>query len=683
MALKTRIGYNINNSDTDSPAMTFIPASYSHDTTRAELIDNFRARIAAGERSKLSKGERSQLALHFVDALQGCETEADCKALCVAEMALLEEGYPVASIANQYLTEWRKAIALAVEEGRLPKQDLEPTDFGKVYPHWGLKCLTYPNEIQQAIKQKTTIKNNIKQDDLQPIRADRFIRTAKDLLDAETPYEVAVGVAALTGRRFSEVVAKGEFKPTSHPYAIAFRGQLKKGIVNLEDAPTFLIATLTDAATVLAAIEKFRTHPRIQEMAGLDPDEINSRLNTSVRHHIKREFEDAEILPLVAGEKSVSAHNLRGAYAEIATHFFCPPNQGTHRFIQAHLGHVIGESELANRKNAGATEHYFHYRLVGAGGHQLNEKGILIERVGALPTTVEFEPELNTPEQKAIEVVGVEIMATAKVETVETVETAIAPKNELHNRKSRASVPTGLMSELKELAEKKLNASGSNAEVLESIIQFLKDDVTPTIAASVESFGSTFQWFTHEIERLRAENQQLSKERDQAQVMPQHSDELDSLRAENERLSAELAQFQQFKQMLVGGTAVMPQPVAIAPSPTPSYQPVQPRQTAVVGKPSQKRIRNEEEALGRIDEAISLIMAWNDDPIREFGQKWYIGVPALLDIFRGNNYSVSQGRIVQALASRRDEIEQHHTLHGLGQRHNVRHDLPISDDIAM
>ena len=660
--------------------MTFILTSYSHDSTRAELIDNFRDRVAAGERTKLSKAERSQLALHFVDALQ-CETEADCKALCEAEMALLEEGYPVASIANQYLPEWRKAIALAVEEGRLPRQDLEPTEFGKVYPHWGLKYLTYPNEVQQAIKQKTTIKNNIKQDDLQPIRADRFIRTAKDLLAAETPYEVAVGVAALTGRRFSEVVAKGEFKPTSHPYAIAFRGQLKKGIVNLEDAPTFLIATLIEAATVLAAINKFRSHPRIQELSELDPDEINSRLNTSVRHHIKRHFEDSEILPLVAGEKSVSAHNLRGAYAEIASHFFCPPNQGTHRFIQGHLGHVIGESELANRKNAGATEHYFHYRLVGAGGHQLNEKGILIERVGALPTTVEFEPEY-TPEQKAIEVVGVEIMATAKVDTVETVETAIAPKNEPHSRKSRASVPTGLMSELKELAEKKLNASGSNAEVLASIIQFLKDDVTPTIAASVESFGSTFQWFTNEIERLRAENQQLSKERDQARDQArgtaQDSNELEGLKAENERLSAELAQFQQFKQMLVGGTS---QPGAIAPSP--SYQPVQPRQAAVVGKPSQKRIRNEEEALGRIDEAISLIMAWNDDPIRQFGQKWYIGVPALLSIFRDNSYSVSQGRIVQSLANKRDAIEQHHEKHGLGQRHNVRHDSPISDDIAM
>ncbi|MBM0745795.1 hypothetical protein JOY44_30990 (plasmid) [Phormidium sp. CLA17] len=113
----------------------------------------------------------------------------------------------------------------------------------------------------------------------------------------------------------------------------------------------------------------------------MSPDDINSRLNTSVRHYIKSSFEDSEVLPVLPGEKAVTAHNLRGAYAEIATHFFCPPNQGTHRFLQQHLGHVIGESELAKRKNAGATEHYFHYFLIGAQQQPLGEKGILLERV--------------------------------------------------------------------------------------------------------------------------------------------------------------------------------------------------------------------------------------------------------------------------------------------------------------
>ena len=661
----------------------FTALSYSHDTPREELIARFRDRIAQGERTKLTKQERSELALHFVDRLAQCQAEEDAITLCKTEIALLEEGYPVASIANQYLPEWRKAISLALEENRLPKQDLKPNEFGKTYEHWGLKHLLYPNEVHKALKEKTTAANNQKQDDLQPIRANRVIAKANDLLQAETPYEWAVGLLALTGRRFSEIIAKGEFKSTSHPYAIAFRGQLKKGIQNLDEAQTFLVATLIESDKVLTVLDKFRSHPRIQELANLTPDEINSRLNTSIRHHIKREFEDTEIVPVLAGEKSVSAHNLRGIYAEIAVHYFCPHNQGTHRFIQAHLGHIIGARELANRKNAGATEHYFHYRLIGAQGQQLNEKGILLERFGALPTTVEFEPET---EPTAIE-------ASQENEPMAIAQTETQP----HTRKSRAQVPSELMHELKEIASRKLNADGTYAEILEAVIDFLRDDKTPTLSASIESLGSTFQWFTGEVERLREENRFLTSERDQAraeleelQNQPQDQGELETLRAENERLKAELSQFQQIKQMLGGSSGTTAEPVtpAVAATSSPAAatsipQPAPQPKATLAAAPTQKRIRDEDQALGKINEAIDLIMAWNDDPSHDSNSKWFISVPSILSLIRGSGYSTSQGRVQVAMSNRKEEIDTHHEKHGLGQRHNTRHDQPITEDIVL
>ncbi|MBM0745774.1 hypothetical protein JOY44_30830 (plasmid) [Phormidium sp. CLA17] len=70
-------------------------------------------------------------------------------------------------------------------------------------------------------------------------------------------------------------------------------------------------------------------------------------------------------------------------------------------------------------------------------------------------------------------------------------------------------------------------------------------------------------------------------------------------------------------------------------------------------------------------------------PVRAFNDKWFIGVPALLALLRGNDYSASQGRVQQALANRRPEIESHHQRHGLGQRHNVRHNNPINQIISM
>lgn len=648
--------------------------AYTHDSTRAELVARFRDRIATGSRTKLSKDERAELALHFVDRLGRCQTEEEAISLCRVEIALLEEGYPVASIANQYLPEWRKAIALALEEGRLPKQDLEPNEFGKMYEHWGLKHLLYPNEVHKTLKQGTTARNNAKQDDLQPIRVDRFITKARDLLAGEHPYEWAVGLMAVTGRRFSEIVAKGQFSPTAHPYAIAFRGQLKKGIQNLDEAQTFLIATLVEADQVLETLEQFRAHPRMQELSELTPDEINSRLNTSVRHYIHRDFETT-IVPILTGEKSVSAHNLRGVYAEIAVHFFCPSNQGTHRFVQAHLGHIIGDRELANRKNAGATEHYFHYRLVGAQGQQLNEKGILLERVGALPTVIDVAPEdFEQPELTILE------------PTQEPEPMAISHSEpEAHARTRKTQVPTDLMHELKAVAAQKLNVEGTNAEVLDAVIEFLVDDKTPTIATSVESIGSTLNWFTQEVERLRQQVQQLTVERDQARqelaqaIKPGQDDQaLEALQAENERLKAELAQFQQLKQLLVGNgnpPIAPPQPTTVVSVPA---------QSSATPRVTEKRTRiPDNESLENINQAIDAMMAWNNTPGREFAHKWYISIPVLQELLRGSGFSASQPRVQAAIEQRRQELDDHHNQHNLGSRHNRLHTQPITEDIAL
>ncbi|MEM9219903.1 MAG: protelomerase family protein [Cyanobacteria bacterium P01_F01_bin.150] len=357
--------------------------------TREDIIAAYRRRIEQGTWSKLSKSERAALADSFIEMLGYCQSEDDCRVLCEAEIELLEEGYPQNSIANQYLPEWRKAIATAIQDGRLPKQNLPPNDFGKTYDHWALKHLLYSNDVYKSLKQKTTRGNNRKQDDLKPVRLDRFISTARQLLAGDSPQEWAAGLLALTGRRFSEIVAMGQFWPTEHPHAIAFKGQLKKGILDVDQAETFLIATLVDSQEIMVALERFRRHPRIAELQHLQPDDINSRLNSSVRRYIKQAFQDTQLVPILRGEKSVSAHNLRGIYGTIAIRFFCPATQNPHRFIQAHLGHIIGERELANRKNASATEHYFHYVLVGVEGQVLSDRGILLNTVGPLPTAVE------------------------------------------------------------------------------------------------------------------------------------------------------------------------------------------------------------------------------------------------------------------------------------------------------
>ena len=53
--------------------------------------------------------------------------------------------------------------------------------------------------------------------------------------------------------------------------------------------------------------------------------------------------QDTGIISVLPGEAGVSIQNLRGAYGEIATHFFCPNRASFPRFLSASLGHLIGD----------------------------------------------------------------------------------------------------------------------------------------------------------------------------------------------------------------------------------------------------------------------------------------------------------------------------------------------------
>ncbi|MBE9182578.1 hypothetical protein IQ268_28925 [Oculatella sp. LEGE 06141] len=171
---------------------------------------------------------------------------------------------------------------------------------------------------------------------------------------------------------------------------------------------------------------------------------------------------------------------------------------------------------------------------------------------------------------------------------------------------------------------------------------------------------------------MTSERDQARAELEDLQNQTQDQGELEALRAENQRLQTEVSQFQQIKQMLGGmaGTA------------SASQSPPQPK-TTIAPASSQKRIRDEDQALGKIGEASDPIIAWNDDPAREFNHKWFISVPSILELIRGSGYSASQGRVQAAIAHRRQVIDNHHQKHGMGQRHNSRHDKPITEDLVL
>ncbi len=405
---------------------TLEPLSQQFDATRDEIIANFRERIQQKARFKLKKIELEELIELFITRLQSLDDSESIKQLCEAEIALLEEGYKPPSVGKNYLPKYRKAIALAIEEQRLELNNHNSHSYtyfkdGAEHlttEHWALTYLKYDRASYEQFAQSTIRNNNLKQDSLQPVNLSLYLEQVSSLLESDDPLELAIALAAVTGRRYSEVMARGHFEPTDHPYQVHFSGQLKKrGAVD-----SYTTFTLVPTTQVLAAFDKFRNHPTISNLQDASIEEIN-KLNTPINRSCKQYFQDTGLVPVLVGEAGVTIQNLRGIYGEIAVHLFCPPSMGVHRFIQQRLGHLIADPELAHGKNSGSTEHYFHYYLIDRSGQQLADKGILLQSTSlVLPAQDREIEQLELPTQS--ETIG----DTSTAESVSTSEVDREPE---------------------------------------------------------------------------------------------------------------------------------------------------------------------------------------------------------------------------------------------------------------
>lgn len=367
---------------------------------RATLLTEYHARIERGDRIKLTTEERALLVDAFIEALQEMTSAKEIRVRCQEEIALLEAGYGAeTNSTTNYLSKYRKAIEEAVASGRLPLTEATSHhlrghkqatgELIETTNHLAWELMRYDNEVYARNRRATNIANNQRQDEPQPFVPDRFLEKATELLEATEAETLAVGIAAVTGRRHTEVVVSGTFSLTTHPYLLQFEGQLKK-----ENPIAYPIVTLLPAKQVLAAINRFRALPPVQELAGrTSEDRALQAFRARVNSRVKLHFQRSNILPLLPGFISVSVHRLRAAYARMAVYFWLP-NQGTneHRFLQFYLGHVTA-TQMRDAPNASATTHYFGYRLETAQGKEITARGIKLMGNPALPTPTQAQVE--------------------------------------------------------------------------------------------------------------------------------------------------------------------------------------------------------------------------------------------------------------------------------------------------
>lgn len=370
-----------------------------------------REEISKKRFKKLSKNELITLALCFLNRIielqqKGSDTEDKIRQLCEEETALLERGYPQSTIAKNHYPLYINLIrdAIARQELLLNQQNsyiisVKDRTTGKLEDirlHYAQLDLKYDDAFYLNMKRSTTTNNNRKQNNPKPVRLYPYLDKIQLLLSSKSYSELATGIAAATGRRFSEIV-KSNFsfpKTPSSPYEFIFEGQLKKSSA----APAYSTYSLVWAANIIEAIARFHSFSKIQQLEDVSTRQINAAVNYQVEQH----FQNTGIVSVLEGESRVTIQNLRGVYGEIATHFFCPNRASFPKFLSSCLGHLIGD-EAIYRSNSPSTEHYFHYYLVDEEDKQINSIGVMLDKDFLTAAEVQISQEdthLDNKEQQ-------------------------------------------------------------------------------------------------------------------------------------------------------------------------------------------------------------------------------------------------------------------------------------------
>ncbi|MGB8700767.1 MAG: protelomerase family protein [Thermosynechococcaceae cyanobacterium] len=487
---------------------------------RNEIVIRYRDRIQKGDRLRLSKDDLSGLTAGFIERLQSAKNETEIRTLCEAEIKLLEEGYPQPSVAK-YLTVYRKAIVVAIDDGTLP---LTPRNSHRFVhqqrvtgmreersEHWALTYLKYSPEVYESIDQRSQRVNRDKQLNLRLVPVDRYLDLLRSFLDKKGQFEarwLAVAIAGLTGRRFAEVMTKGTFALTEHPHLLRFEGQLKSRAGRSEG---YDIVTLFPAAEVLTTIERLRRLPEVKAIAKLKGAALSTALNGfNQKLNAMCGKVLMQVVPPLEGKKTVSVHNLRSLYGAIAVHFFCPELQHEYAFVQHFLGHVM---------DSPATGHYFRFALCNDQGQLIRDKGIQLDQVAPLPLQAKVQPS--------------QIEADTE--------------------------PTMMASEEQGLRNEWL-------EALDQRVATLRTEFEAELQAVRQE--NNVGWFVRRVEGLERENLQLRLERDRAIAQAEQGldrDELARLRAENEAIAQELLlakeKLDAFRQLLNGHDSKEPEEV--------------------------------------------------------------------------------------------------------------------------
>lgn len=234
---------------------------------------------------------------------------------------------------------------------------LDDADPRKKQTDAAVGLISFPEGLNEAVYADYQAKIHNRVSDLVTVGDYRAFVTLFHEQLAHTDVRVkALAVMMLTGRRFYEVLTKGDFSPIEaggehgvvrSKYSLMFVGQAKtRGAIGTQDGKSFPIPCLAPASEILAAVEAIRQSDEGKVWRDLGSRELNEaesgRMNQMLKGFMAPHQADEPDLV-----ENFTIKNMRALYAEIAYEVFAPKKLAKSAYFARILGHADTDLKTA------------------------------------------------------------------------------------------------------------------------------------------------------------------------------------------------------------------------------------------------------------------------------------------------------------------------------------------------
>ena len=319
--------------------------------TDDELIDDDDALEAEPSSNRQRPAQRFSISTHLrefaalVVDLTVPRKKRDWRRKIEREWASLREGFGDKRPGTQklYISRFRKAVKDAIHEA-----EEDPERARQLADEIVKGILVIDDEIIEAVEEEARLRiRNYVSNLVHLSHWEKLLAHFQALLDEDDARPLAVGLMAITGRRFSEILSAGTIQPVYKAsdrgrvyqrYAVDFTGQLKtKEAEGSRFGDTYQVPVLAEARRVIAAFERLRASEEGRKWASMNSRTLNATVNKQLNRALRAQMGIAKLWPRGL---PLSLRSLRAFYAELAYHHHAPSNVVKNAFFAYILGHA-------------------------------------------------------------------------------------------------------------------------------------------------------------------------------------------------------------------------------------------------------------------------------------------------------------------------------------------------------